>query len=135
MNFRQYTKSNQYSKSAIFKIKWLITNMSKRTRTQITVESVFITRFTMNNIAQKLQICWTHKIVFNAISKMLKQPNVFYSQLSAFIKDASVNFTFLRLWFTFYGKFCSPYLIADFLRTLRSPKSETITLQVASLSL
>ena len=32
--------------------------------TQITVESVFISSFTMNNIAPKLQKCWTHKIAF-----------------------------------------------------------------------
>ena len=45
--------------------------------TQITVESVFISRFTMNNIAPKLQKCWTHKIAFKIVSKMLKQPNFF----------------------------------------------------------
>ena len=29
--------------------------------TQITAESVFISRFTANSIAPKLQKCWTHK--------------------------------------------------------------------------
>ena len=32
--------------------------------TRITVESVFISRFTMNNMAAKLQKFWTHKIAF-----------------------------------------------------------------------
>ena len=45
--------------------------------TQITLESVFISRFTMNNIAPKLQKRWTHKFAFKIISKMLKQPNFF----------------------------------------------------------
>ena len=47
--------------------------------TQITMESVFISRFTMNNIAPKLQRRWNHKIAFKIISKMLKQPNFFQS--------------------------------------------------------
>ena len=37
--------------------------------TQITVESVFISRFTMNNFAPKLQKCWRRKIVFKILSK------------------------------------------------------------------
>ena len=42
----------------------------------------------MNNNAPKLQKCWTHKIAFNIISKMLKGPNFFYSQRSTFPEDA-----------------------------------------------
>ena len=52
----------------------------------------FISRFTMNNIAPKLQKCWTHKIAFKIISKMLKQPNFFYSQPSTLSKDAPARF-------------------------------------------
>ena len=45
----------------------------------------------MNNIALKLQKCWTHKIAFKIRSKMLKQPNS-YSQLSTLPKDAPAKF-------------------------------------------
>ena len=85
MNFRQYTNFNQ------------LTNGSYQTcssiqGTQITVESVFISRFTMNNIAPKLQKRWTHKIAFKIISKMLKQPNFFQSWPSTLPKDAPAKF-------------------------------------------
>ena len=46
----------------------------------------------MNNIAPKLQKCWTHKIAFKIISKMLKQPNFFYSQSSTLPQDAPAKF-------------------------------------------
>ena len=46
----------------------------------------------MNNIAPKLQKCWTHKIAFKIISKMLKQPNFFSSQSSTLSKDAPTKF-------------------------------------------
>ena len=52
------------------------------------MEFVFISRYTINNIAPKLQKCWTHKIAFNIVSKMLKQPNFFYSQPSTLPKEA-----------------------------------------------
>ena len=42
----------------------------------------------MNNIAPKLQKCWTHKIAFKIISKMLKQPDFFYNQPSTLPKEA-----------------------------------------------
>ena len=42
--------------------------------TQITVESVFISRFTMNNIAPKLQKCWTHKIAFKILELAFYTP-------------------------------------------------------------
>ena len=45
----------------------------------------------MNNIAPKLQKCWTHKIAMKILSKMLKQPNLFDSQ-SATLPDALANF-------------------------------------------
>ena len=60
--------------------------------TQITVKSVFIRRFTTNNIAPKLQICWTQQIAFKIISKILKQPNFFYSQPSTLPKEAPAKF-------------------------------------------
>ena len=37
--------------------------------TQITVESVSTNEFMMNNIALKLQKCWTHKIAFKSYQK------------------------------------------------------------------
>ena len=46
----------------------------------------------MNNIAPKLQKCWTQKIAFNIISKMLKQLNFFYIQPFTLPKDAPANF-------------------------------------------
>ena len=41
----------------------------------------------MNNIAPKLQKCWTHKIAFKIISKMLKELNFFHSQPSTHPKS------------------------------------------------
>ena len=58
----------------------------------MTVESVFISRFAMNNIAPRLQKCWTHKIAFKIISKMLKQPNFFHSQPLTLPKEAFARF-------------------------------------------
>ena len=46
----------------------------------------------MNTIAPKLQKCSTHKIAFKIISKVLKQPNFFYSQPSALPKEALATF-------------------------------------------
>ena len=57
------------------------------------------TEFTMsrrlaahNNIAPKLQKCWTQKIAFKIIPKMLKQPNFFYGQPSALPKETLSKF-------------------------------------------
>ena len=50
----------------------------------------------MNNIAPKLQKCWTHKIAFNITSKILKQPNFFYGKPSHFKRKHLQSFTFLR---------------------------------------
>ena len=44
-----------------------------------------------NNIGPKLQKCCTQKIAFKTISKMLKQPSLFYSQ-PTLPKDASAKF-------------------------------------------
>ena len=63
-------------------------------RTQITVESVSMSRFTMIIIAPKLQKCWTHKTTFKIISKMLKQLNFFHSRLSTLPKDTPAKFYF-----------------------------------------
>ena len=46
----------------------------------------------MNNIAPKLQKCWTRKIAFKIILKKVKQPNFFYSQPSTLPKDAPAKF-------------------------------------------
>ena len=46
----------------------------------------------MNNIAPKLRKCGTHKIAFKIISKMLKQPNFFYSQPSTLPKEPIAKF-------------------------------------------
>ena len=53
----------------------------------------------MKNIAPKLQKCWTHKIVFKIIEKMLKQPNFFHSQSSTCTlpKEALAIIYFLQL--------------------------------------
>ena len=48
-----------------------------------------------NNTPPKLQKCWTQKIAFNIISKMLKQPDFFHSQPSTLPKKALLqSFTF-----------------------------------------
>ena len=85
--------------------------------TQITVESVFISIFTMNNIASKLQKCWTHKTAFKIIPKILQQPNFFNSQPSTLRKEALAKF-YLSMTFGLRFMVCSAalYLIADFLR-------------------
>ena len=54
--------------------------------------TVFISRFAMNNIAPKLQKCWTHEIAFKIISKMLKQPIFFHSQPFTLPKEALTKF-------------------------------------------
>ena len=54
--------------------------------------SVFISRFTMNDIASKLLKYWTNKIAFYIILKMLKQPNFFHSQPFTLPKDAPAKF-------------------------------------------
>ena len=46
----------------------------------------------MNSITPKLQKCWTHKIAIKIISKMLKQPDLFYSQPATLPKDAPAKF-------------------------------------------
>ena len=46
----------------------------------------------MSNIVQKMQKRWTYKIAFKIVSKMLKQPNFFYSQSYTLPKDAPVKF-------------------------------------------
>ena len=46
----------------------------------------------MNNIAPKLQKCWTQKIAVRIISKMVKQPNFFYSQPSTLPNEALAKF-------------------------------------------
>ena len=102
------------------------------------MESVFISRFTMNNIAPKLQKCWTHKIAFKIISKMLKQPN-FFLELAFYTSEGHTCkvLSFYDFWFTFNDKFCSPYPIVDFYaylitkignRNLKSTISNSLTL-------
>ena len=49
-------------------------------------------RFTINNITSKLLKCWTQKIAFRIIPKMLEQPNFVNSQLSSLPKDAPEKF-------------------------------------------
>ena len=70
----------------------LLNKCSSIQGTQVTVESVFISRFTMNNIAPKLQKCWIHKIAFKIISKRLKRPIFFYRQPSTLPIEALANF-------------------------------------------
>ena len=89
--------------------------------TQITVESVFISRFTMNNVAPKLQKCYTNKIAFKIISEMLKQPNFFYSQPSTLPKDAPLK---LYLSMIFGISSVAPTRIVDFLRIFNHQNQE-----------
>ena len=91
--------------------------------TQITVESGFISRFTMTNIAPKLQKCWTHNIFFTIISKMLKQPNFFCSQPSALSKEAPAKF---YLPTTFGLSFMIRSVAPTRSSTFYAPKSETV---------
>ena len=89
--------------------------MLKQQGTQISVESVFISSFTVNNIAQELQKCWTHKIAFKIISKTLKQ-SIFLQ--SAFNTSEGRTFKVLPLydfWFKLYDRSCSPNPIVDLL--------------------
>ena len=46
------------------------------------------------NIAPKLQKCWTHKIAFEIILKMLMQPDLFCSHPSTLPKDSPAKFHF-----------------------------------------
>ena len=66
--------------------------MLKHTRNTNNSRIRFYKRLTMNNIAPKLQKCWTHEIAFKIISKMLKQPNFFYSQPCTLPKEALAKF-------------------------------------------
>ena len=80
-------------KSALFlQRRWLITNIVKHTQSTNNSGIRFISRFTMNGNAPKLQKCWTHKIAFEIILKMLKQPNFFYSRPSTHPKEALAKF-------------------------------------------
>ena len=80
------------SKSAIFKRNGSYQTCSGIQEVQIIVESVFTSRFTMNNIGPKLQKCWTQIIAFKIIPKMPKQPNFIYSQPSTLSKEALAKF-------------------------------------------
>ena len=55
----------------------------------------------MNNIAPKLQKCWTHKIVFKIISKMLKQPNFLQSAFYASKGSTCKVLPFYDFWLSF----------------------------------
>ena len=79
--------------------------MFRHTR-NTTSESVFISRFTMNNIAPKLQKCWTQKVVFKIVSKMLKQ------QISFTVSLLHFQRTHLQ-WFTFLQPFISSFMISS----------------------
>ena len=84
----------------------------------------------MNNVAPKLQKCWTHKIAFKIIPKMLKQPNFFYSQPSILPKEELAKSYFST---TFGLRFMISSVVPTrsstsyaYLRT----KTETVTLTV-----
>ena len=71
----------------------------------------------MNNIALKLQKCWTHKIAFKIISKMLKQPNFFDSQPSTLPKEAAAKFYISTTFgLSFMISCVAPTRSVDFLR-------------------
>ena len=56
------------------------------------LEHTMNTNLTMNNVAPKLQKCWTHKIALKIVSKMLKQPHFFHSQPSTLTEEALAKF-------------------------------------------
>ena len=97
---------------------------------QITVESVFISRFTMNNFAPKLQKCWTHKIASKIISKMLNSQ--ISLQAAVYISKGCTCkvLSFYDVWFKFYDKFFTPTWSLTFYAHL-SPKSGTVTLTLS----
>ena len=71
----------------------------------------------MNNIAPKLQKCWTQKIRLqnyfkNAKTTKLLLELAFHTSEGHTCKVLS----FYDFWFMFNDKFCSPYPIVDFLR-------------------
>ena len=81
------------------------------------MESVLISRFTMNNIAPKLQKCWTHKIAFKIVQKNA-QTTKFLLELAFYIFEGHTCkvLSFYDVWFTFNDKLCSPYPTVNFLR-------------------
>ena len=101
------------SKSAIFKRKWLITNMLKYSRNTNNSGIRFISRFTMNNISPKLQKCWTLKIASKTMSKMLSNQISFTVAFYTCKGRTCKVLHFQGFWFMFYDKF---YPIVDFLR-------------------
>ena len=62
----------------------------------------------MNNIAPKLKKFWTNNFAFKIISKMLKPPNFFHSQLSTLSKDAPVKFHFSTFGLSVMINFVAP---------------------------
>ena len=82
--------------------------MLNHTRITRTMESIFISRFTVNNIAQNLQQCWTHKTAFKIIYICQSNQISFTVSLPHFQRTHMQSFTFLRLLFKFHDKFCSP---------------------------
>ena len=86
--------------------KWLIQTCSS---IQGTVESVFISRFIVNNIAPKLQKCWRQKIVFKIIFKESAKTNKFLLQSAFYIFNGRTCkvLSFYDL-LKFYCEFCCP---------------------------
>ena len=95
--------------------------MLKHTRNTNNSGIRFYKQISINNIASKLQKCWTSKIAFKVISKMLKQPDFFYSQPSSLPKDAPAKF-YLSTTLSFMTRSVAPtrsstsyaYLISKF---------------------
>ena len=92
------------------------------------MESVFISRFTVNNIAPKLQKRWTHKIAFKIIENMLKQSNFFYSQPSTLSKEALAKFYLSTTFGLSFINSVAPTRSSTFYAYLIT-KSETVTLK------
>ena len=71
----------------------------------------------MNNIAPKLQKCWTHK---NRLQNYFKNAKTtkFPSELAFRASKGRTCkvLSFYDYWLTFNDKFCSPYPKVDFLR-------------------
>ena len=95
----------------------------------ITVESVFISRFTKNNIALKLQKCWTHKIAFkNHIKNSKATKFLSQSTFYTFRRSTCKVLPLYDFWFKLRDKFCSPYQIVEFMRIFNHQNRKPLTL-------
>ena len=70
----------------------------------------------MNNIAPKLQKCWTQNCLQNRIKNAKAAKFLLQSAFYTSNENACKVLPFYDFWIKFYDKFCSPYPIVDLLR-------------------